>query len=404
MNFESSARVKELSNKLWDFMHSRVFPAESVQHSQAESAGFSETPIKAELKAEARGRGLWNLFLSDSRWGAGLSNLEYAPLAEITGWSPELAPEALNCSAPDTGNMELLARFGTEDQQQRWLKPLLAGEIRSGFSMTEPAVASSDPGNLQARIEHSGRHYIVNAHKWWTTGAMRADCRLLIVMGVSDPDGDRHSRHSLLLVPADTPGVRIQRSTRLFGFDDAAEGGHAEIVYDNVRVPVANLLGELHQGFRLAQARLGPGRIHHCMRLIGMAERATHLMSLRAQERRVFGKALVEYGAIADWIADSRVEIDQARLLVLRAAWVMDTLGPSVASGDISAIKLVVPSTACRVIDRAIQVHGAAGFADDLPLARLYAQARMLRVGDGPDEVHRMVVARQELKRQSSGH
>ena len=400
MDFEVSARVLELSENLWDFMRLHVFPVEAAHRLEDVRGEFKISELQGTLKNEARRRGLWNLFLPDPRWGAGLSNLEYAPLAEITGWSPDLAPEALNCSAPDTGNMELLARYGTEEQQQRWLKPLLEAEIRSAFSMTEPAVASSDPTNLQGRIELDGDELVINARKWWTTGAMRPDCRLLIVMGVSDPDGARHARHSLVLVPTDTPGVDIKRSTALFGFHGAAEGGHAEIVYENVRVPAANLLGSLHSGFEVAQARLGPGRIHHCMRLIGMAERAVQLMSERAEQRSAFGNLLAEYDAVAGGIAESRVEIEQARLLVLRAAWAMDTQGPKEAAQDISMIKLVVPRMACRVIDRAIQVHGGAGFSDDFPLARLYAQARMLRVGDGPDEVHQMVVGKRERKRQ----
>ncbi len=400
MDFQVSAHVQELSENLWAFMRTHVFPVEAAHREEEAQAGFIMSPLQHALKAEARRRGLWNLFLPDARWGAGLSNLEYAPLAEITGWSPDLAPEALNCSAPDTGNMELLARFGTEEQQERWLKPLLAGEIRSGFSMTEPAVASSDPTNLQGRIERDGDEFVVTARKWWTTGAMRPDCRLLIVMGVSDPDGERHGRHSLLLVPTDTPGVQIQRSTSLFGFSGGTEGGHAEIVYDHVRVPAANLLGGLHRGFEVAQARLGPGRIHHCMRLIGMAERAVHLMAERGERRSAFGRPLAEHDSIAGGMAESRVEIEQARLLVLRAAWAMDTHGPQAAAADISMIKLVVPRMACRVIDLSIQVHGGAGFSDDFPLARLYAQARMLRIGDGPDEVHRMVVAKRERKRQ----
>jgi len=405
MDFAYSARTTQLIRELRDFMESHVVPAERVLRDQVADAGGSlsfEPPVKDELKREARTRGLWNLFLPDERWGAGLTNLEYAPLAEITGWSHDLAPEALNCSAPDTGNMELLAQFGTPAQQERWLVPLLEGEIRSCFSMTEPEVASSDASNIRTRIERDGDHYVVNGRKWWSSGAMRGRCKVLVVMAVTDPDADRDRRQSMILVPVDTPGVRIIRSTTVFGYAHPTVGGHAEIVYDEVRVPVENLLGEEGAGFAIAQARLGPGRIHHCMRLLGQAEQALELMCRRARERIAFGKRLADQGVIQEWIADSRIELEQARLLVLKTAWLMDTVGNKGARAEISAIKVVVPSVAAKVIDRAIQTFGGAGVSDDFPLAASYTEARYLRIGDGPDEVHRRVVARQELAKYES--
>jgi acyl-CoA dehydrogenase len=353
-----------------------------------------------ELKAAARDGGLWNLFLADERWGAGLTNVEYAPLAEITGWSPGIAPEALNCAAPDTGNMEILAEFGTPEQQERWLTPLLAGEIRSGFAMSEPDVASSDATNIRARIVKQGDEYVIDGRKWWTTGAMSARCAFVIFMGVTDPDADVHRRQSMILVPLDTPGVTVERGLSVFGY--AGGGGDAEIVFDGVRVPATNLLGEEGGGFAIAQARLGPGRIHHCMRAIGMAERALDLMCRRAVARTAFGKELARQGVIQHWIAESRMEIEQARLLVLKTAWLMDTAGKEAARVEVSAIKVAVPRMALKVIDRAIQVHGAAGVSQDTPLAELYAAVRTLRIADGPDEVHEMVIARRELRRFAS--
>lgn len=401
MDFAHSDRAEQFQHRLLDFMDERIYPAEPVFREQRAAAKgvYTRLPIIDELKVDARKRGLWNLFLPDDRWGAGLTNLEYAPLAEISGRSPFLAPEAMNCAAPDTGNMEILAAFGTPDQQQRWLVPLLEGEIRSCFSMTEPEVASSDASNIATRIERDGDSYVISGRKWWSSGAMDERCRIAIVMGISNPDGDRHRRHSMVLVPLDAPGVEVQRSTSVFGFDDAVHGGHAEIVYNNVRVPVQNLLGEQDAGFAIAQARLGPGRIHHCMRLMGMAERAFELMCARAHERRPFGKTLAEQGVIQDWIAESRIAIEQARLLVLKTAWLMDTVGNRGARIEISAIKVAAPRVAEQVIDRAIQVFGGAGVSEDTPLPELYAQARLLRIADGPDEVHKMSIARRELFR-----
>jgi acyl-CoA dehydrogenase len=403
VDFDYSERTRLLRDELLDFMRSHVHPAEPRldEHlRQTTDPLRDEPPVKAELKAAARARGLWNLFLPDPRWGAGLTNLEYAPLAEITGWSPDLAPEALNCSAPDTGNMELLALFGSDEQQRRWLAPLLDGEIRSSFSMTEPAVASSDPTNLETRIERDGDEYVVNGHKWWSSGALRDHCRLLLVLGVSDPDADRHRRHSMILVPMDTPGVRVLRSTDVFGYEHA--GGHAEIVYDNVRVPVENLLGEQGAGFAMAQARLGPGRIHHCMRLLGQGERALELMCRRASSRVAFGRHIADFDTVRHDIAESRIELEQARLLVLKTAWLMDTVGNKGARTEIAAIKVAVPRVVARIVDRAIQVHGAAGLSGDFPLARFYADARLLRIGDGPDEVHKASIARHELRRHAA--
>jgi acyl-CoA dehydrogenase len=352
-----------------------------------------------ELKEEARKLGLWNLFLPNQRWGAGLTNLEYAPLAEVTGWSPFIAPETINCSAPDTGNMELLAEFGTAEQQQRWLVPLLEGEIRSCFSMTEPDVASSDANNIDTRIERDGDHYVISGRKWWSSGAMSERCKLAIVMGVSATDGDRHRRHSMIIVPLDAVGVHVRRSTTVFGYDDGPHGGHAEILYDGVRVPVANLIGEEGAGFAIAQARLGPGRIHHCMRLVGMAERALHLLCQRVEGRVTFGRKLADQGVIQDWIAEARVQIEQVRLLVLKTAYLMDTVGNKGARTEISAIKVAAPRLAVWVLDRAIQAYGGAGVSQDVPLASMYAYARILQIADGPDEVHKMALARRERER-----
>jgi len=399
MEFTYSERVEDLRGRLLAFMDSHVYPAEANYRDQIIAAGdpYFHPPVLEELKTEARARGLWNLFLPDKRWGAGLSNMEYAPLAEITGRSPSIAPEALNCSAPDTGNMEILAEFGTPEQQEGWLRPLLDGQIRSSFAMTEPDVASSDATNIRTRIERDGDQFIVNGRKWFISGAMSGRCKIAIVMGVTDPDAEPHRRQSMVLIPMDTPGVSIRRGLAVFGYRSA--GGEAEIELRDVRVPASNLLGEEGGGFAIAQARLGPGRIHHCMRAIGMAERALDLMCRRALDRSAFGKRLAEHEVIADWIARSRVEIEQARLLVLKTAWLMDTVGKEGARIEISAIKVAAPEVATKVIDRAIQVHGAAGLSEDFLLAELYAAARALRILDGPDEVHAMVIARRELKR-----
>jgi acyl-CoA dehydrogenase len=397
VDFSYSARVEELRSELLDFMQRHVYPAEAVFREQVEAQGdpHRTPPIMEDLKAEARRRGLWNLFLPDKRWGAGLTNLEYAPLAEITGRSLFLAPEALNCQAPDTGNMEILAQFGTPEQQERWLRPLLDGEIRSCFSMTEPEVASSDATNIQSRIVREGDEYVINGHKWWTSGIADPRCRVIIFMGKTDLDAESHRQQTMVLVPVDTPGVTVVRTLPVFGFDEGH--GHCEVRYENVRVPVTNRLGEEGGGFGIAQARLGPGRIHHCMRAIGMAERAFELMRERVRTRVAFGKPLAEQGVIQDWIAESRIEIEQARLLVLKAAWLMDTVGARGARVEISAIKVAAPRVACNVIDRAIQAHGAGGMSDDFPLAHMYAWARALRLADGPDEVHKMALARREL-------
>ncbi len=403
MDFDFDPKVEGLRQRLLAFMEERVYAAEAVHAAQLADAGdpYAYVPIMDELKAEARARGLWNLFLGDERFGAGLSNVAYAPLAEITGWVPQLAPEAMNCSAPDTGNMEILAEFGTPEQQQRWLQPLLEGEIRSGFCMTEPDVASSDATNIRSRIVREGNEYVINGRKWWTTGAMSSRCRVMIFMGVTDPSADQHHRQSMVLVPTHTPGVTVRRGLSVFGYQGG--GGDAEIVFEDVRVPTTNLLGDEGGGFAIAQSRLGPGRIHHCMRAIGMAERALDLLCRRAVARTAFGKELARQGVIQDWIARSRVEIEQARLLVLKAAWLIDTVGKEAARVEISAIKVAVPQMALDVIDRAIQVHGAAGVSQDTPLAAMYAAARTLRIVDGPDEVHRMVIARRELKRHLPG-
>jgi acyl-CoA dehydrogenase len=399
MDFGFDAATEGLRGRLLDFLDSHVYPAEPIFAAQAaELAGtWRRPPVMAELKAAARRRGLWNLFLPHSSYGAGLTNLQYAPLAELTGRSPWIAPEALNCAAPDTGNMELLAMFGTPEQRERWLEPLLAGEIRSAYSMTEPGVASSDATNIATRITRDGDDYVVSGRKWWSTGAMAPQCKVAVVMGVTDPDADRHRRQSMILVPLDAPGVTIVRSTSVLGYGDATHGGHAEIHYDDVRVPASNLIGEEGGGFAIAQARLGPGRIHHAMRLIGMAERALELMCGRVAGRVAFGRPLAEQGVVREWIADARIRIEQVRLLVLKTAWLMDTVGNKGARVEISAIKVAAPEVARWVIDRAIQAHGGAGVSGDTPLAALYAKARYLQIADGPDEVHRMAVARREL-------
>jgi acyl-CoA dehydrogenase len=404
MDFGFDARTSELYDDLHDFLVERVYPAEQVHAEQVAAAGdpWSRPAVMDELKAEARKRGLWNLFLPDARHGAGLTNLQYAPLAELTGRSPHLAPEALNCAAPDTGNMELLAEFGSAVQQERWLRPLLEGEIRSAFCMTEPEVASSDATNIATRIRRDGDEYVISGRKWWSSGAMDPRCSIFIVMGKTDSDADRHRQQSMVLVPRDTPGVTVHRGMTVFGFTDGAHGGHAEISFDEARVPADHLVGGEGDGFAIAQARLGPGRIHHCMRLIGMAERALELLCQRTSERIAFGRPLAEQGVIRDWIAESRVRIEQARLLVLKTAWLMDTVGNKGAHTEIQAIKIATPAMAEWVLDKAIQGYGAAGVSQDTPLAALWAQARTLRLADGPDEVHRASLARRELRRWAS--
>ncbi|MFD8994104.1 acyl-CoA dehydrogenase family protein [Streptomyces abikoensis] len=402
MDFAFDARTEELRARLLAFMDEHVYPAEAVAEEQrAGLASLWEVPpVVEELKAEAKRRGLWNLFLPDERYGAGLTNLQYAPLAEITGRSPQLAPTALNCAAPDTGNMEVLAQFGTEEQKKRWLEPLLAGEIRSAFAMTEPDVASSDATNIETRIERDGDAYVITGRKWYISGALHPDCRVFIVMGKTDPEGaDIRRQQSMVLVPRDTPGVEVRRAMRVYGYEDHYHGGHAEVVLDGVRVPADHLVGEEGGGFAIAQARLGPGRIHHCMRLIGMAERAIELMCRRAVSRTAFGKPLAAQGVVQEWIADSRVAVEQLRLLVLKTAWLMDTVGNRGAHTEIQAIKIATPRTVTEIIDKAVQLHGAGGVSQDFPLAELWAAARTLRLADGPDEVHRRSLARRELAR-----
>ena len=398
MDFEHSARSTELQERLVEFMDRHIYPNERVYAEQLLSQDdvHAQPPIMEELKTEARSRGLWNLFLPDPEYGAGLSNLDYAPLAEIMGRSP-IAPEATNCAAPDTGNMEILVEFGTPEQKDTWLKPLLEAEIRSCFGMTEPGVASSDPTNLASTIVRDGNDYVVNGRKWWTSGAADPRCKVCLFLGLSNPDADRYLQHSLVLIPMDAPGVNVVRTLPVFGYD--AGHGHCEIAFEDVRIPASNLLGEEGGGFLIGQARLGPGRIHHCMRAIGMAERALELMCRRAHERTAFGIPLSKQGVIRDWIAEARVDIEQARLLTLKAAWMMDTVGKERARTEISAIKLAAAELATWVIDRAIQVHGGAGVSDDFPLAMMYAHARTLHIVDGADEVHKMVIARQELAR-----
>ena len=401
MDFAYDAKTEELRTKLLTFMDEHVYPAEAVLEQQLHDAEdpWQRQPILEELKAEARRQGLWNLFLPDTEHGAGLTNLQYAPLAEITGRSPHLAPEALNCAAPDTGNMEVLAMFGTDEQKKQWLQPLLDGEIRSAFCMTEPDVASSDATNIATRIERDGDDYVINGRKWWSSGAMNPNCAIFIVMGKTDPGADRHRQQSQILVPRDTPGITVQREMRVFGYGDHAHGGHAEIVFDDVRVPATNLIAGEGEGFAIAQARLGPGRIHHCMRLIGMAERALELMCRRAVSRVAFGKPIATQGVVQEWIAEARVRIEQARLLVLKTAWLMDTVGNKGAHTEIQAIKIGTPLMTEWVLDKAIQAHGAGGVSQDTPLAELWVAARTLRLADGPDEVHRMSLAKRELKK-----
>ena len=395
VNFEFNDKVKNLQRRLQAFLDEHVYPNEQRFHDEIERDRWKPTRIIEELKPKARAAGLWNLFLPDDENGAGLTNLEYAPLCELMGRS-HMAPEVFNCSAPDTGNMEVLARYGTPEQKDRWLKPLLAGEIRSCFAMTEPAVASSDATNISARIVRDGGHYIINGRKWWTSGAGDPRCKIAIFMGKTDPSAPSHQQQSMILVPMDAPGVKIERMLSVFGYDHAPHG-HGEVTFENVQVPAANILLGEGRGFEIAQGRLGPGRIHHCMRCIGVAERALETMCKRVQARVAFGKPLAEQGTIRADIAASRVEIEQARLLTLKAAHLMDTVGNKVARAEISMIKVVAPNVALRVLDRAIQAHGGAGVSEDTFLASAWAAVRTLRIADGPDEVHTEAIARREL-------
>ncbi|HJQ77959.1 MAG TPA: acyl-CoA dehydrogenase family protein [Acidimicrobiia bacterium] len=403
MDFSYSDKVEDLRGRLLEFMDSHVYPAEPLYRHQMEEAGdpHHHPAVIEDLKKEARSRGLWNLFLPDPELGAGLSVLEYAPLAEITGRSVHLAPEALNCSAPDTGNMEILHMFGTPEQKEVWLHPLLEGEIRSCFSMTEPDVASSDATNIRTRIDRDGDDYVITGRKWFSSGAASTRCKFSIVMGVSNPEADRHRMQSMVIVPMDTPGVVIEREPLVFGYQD--RGGHPQILFDGVRVPVSNLLGEEGGGFAIAQARLGPGRVHHCMRAIGAAERCLDLMVQRSQARTAFGRPLSEQGVVREWIANARIQIEQVRLLVLKTAWMIDNMGTKSARVEIAAIKVAAPNLLTSIADDAMQLFGAAGFTEDWPLANLYSMGRWLRIADGPDEVHLRSVARAELGRLGPG-
>ncbi|MCI0543393.1 MAG: acyl-CoA dehydrogenase family protein [Actinobacteria bacterium] len=403
MDFAYSGRVEELRGRLNEFMDSHVYPAETVYREQMTAAGdpHHHPQIIEDLKKEARSRGLWNLFLPDATHGGGLGVLEYAPLAEITGRSPHLAPEALNCSAPDTGNMEILHMFGTPEQKETWLHPLLEGEIRSCFSMTEPDVASSDATNIRTTITRDGGQWVITGRKWFSSGAASTRCRFSIVMGVTNPEADPHRMQSMVIVPLDTPGVVVEREPTVFGYQE--RGGHPQIHFDGARVPHDHLLGEEGGGFAIAQARLGPGRIHHCMRAIGAAERCLDLMIQRSKARVAFGKTLAEQGVVQEWIADARIRIEQARLLVLKTAWLIDRHGTKGARTEIAAIKVVAPEVLTWVADRAIQSFGAAGFTEDFPLAEMYSMGRWLQIADGPDEVHRRSVARTELGRLEPG-
>ena len=397
MNFEYSNKVKDLQDKLTNFMNEHVYKNEAVYKEEVEKGGRWCVPkIMEDMKSKAKAQGLWNLFLPESDLGAGLTNTEYAPLCEIMGRSP-IGAEVFNCSAPDTGNMEVLVRYGTKEQQNQWLTPLLNGEIRSAFAMTEPDVASSDASNIQASIYRKGDEYVINARKWWTSGAMDPRCKIMIFMGKTDPNADKYKQQSMILVPIDTPGVKVLRHLPVFGYDHAPHG-HAEVDFKDVKVPVSNILLGEGRGFEIAQGRLGPGRIHHCMRLIGQAERALELMVKRAKSRVAFGKPISEQGVVMHAIAESRAEIEQARLLVLKTAHMMDTVGNKIARKEISMIKVVAPNMATKIIDRAIQVHGGGGVSSDFPLSYAYGHARTLRLADGPDEVHRMSVAKLEMR------
>ncbi|MQY29402.1 acyl-CoA dehydrogenase family protein [Nocardia aurantia] len=395
--FTPSDRSLKYQHELLAFMDEQVYPAEPVYEEQMAASGdpHHHPRILEDLKAEARRRGLWNLFHPHPQWGPGLSNLEYAPLAEIMGHSPALAPEACNCAAPDTGNMEVFTLFGTAAHHERWLQPLLEGEIRSAFAMTEPGVASSDATNIEMRMRRDGDHYVLNGRKWFASNAMHKNCRVLIVMGKTDPDAPKHRQQSMMVVPIDAPGVTVVRNLPVFGYRDRE--GHAEITFEDVRVPVEDVLKGEGEGFAISQARLGPGRIHHCMRAIGMAERALELLCARAESRTTFGQKISDRANIQDWIAEARIDIEQARLLTLKAAWMMDTVGNKAAQVEIAAIKVAAPNMALRIVDRAIQVYGGAGVTEDFPLASMYAHLRTLRLADGPDEVHKRSIARAEL-------
>lgn len=404
MNFSYSEKVLSLQKKLTQFMEDYIYPNEQLYEeyvNQQNNRWETVPPIIEELKEKAKAQGLWNLFLPESEYGAGLTNLEYAPLCEIMGRS-HIAPEVFNCAAPDTGNMEVLVRYGTKEQKEKWLNPLLNGEIRSCFSMTEPEVASSDATNIEASIIRDGDEYVINGRKWWSSGAGDPRCKISIVMGKTNRDAPKHEQQSMILIPMDTRGLKVERHVPVFGYDHAPHG-HMEITYTDVRVPVSNILWGEGKGFAIAQGRLGPGRIHHCMRLIGSAERAVDEMCRRVQQREAFGKKLSQQGVIQDWIAQSRIEIEQARLLTLKAAYMMDTVGNKEAKQEIAMIKAVAPQMALNVLDRAIQAFGGAGVSDDTPLAFMWAQARTLRIADGPDEVHRAQIAKLELKKYSEG-
>jgi acyl-CoA dehydrogenase len=398
VDFELSPRASDFRRRLVDFMKEHIYPNEVVYAEQVTESprAHSTPPVMPRIQEEARSRGLWNLWLGDARDGSGLQNVEYAPLAEIMGRSP-IASEATNCSPPDTGNMEVLIEFGTEQQRHEWLTPLLDGRIRSCFAMTEPDVAGSDATNIRSSIVRDGDEYVINGRKWWITGAADPRCRIVFFLGKSNPAGERHDQHSIVLVPMNTPGVKVTRTLRVFGYDEVH--GHCDISFDNVHVPAANLLGAEGQGFLMTQARLGSGRIHHCMRVIGMAERALELMCRRVHSRSAFGAPLAQQGVIQDWIAEARIRIEQTRLLILKAAWAMDTGGKEKARVEIAASKVAAAGLGTWVIDRAIQAHGGGGLSDDWPLAAMYAQARTLHILDGADEVHKMVIARHELKR-----
>jgi acyl-CoA dehydrogenase len=402
MDFAFSERGKEYLERVQAFMDECVYPSEPVYDEQMQAAGHPNfhPPVIDELKEEARSRGLWNLFhpnASDDPYAPGLSNAQYAPIAELSGRSPIIAPEAMNCAAPDTGNMEVLDRFGTDEQKERWLRPLMDGEIRSAFAMTEPAVASSDATNIETHIERDGDEYVINGRKWWTSNALHRNCKVLIVMGKTDPDGPKHRQQSMIIVPIDTPGVTVLRGLPVFGYMDRE--GHAEVLLEDVRVPADSLIAGEGDGFMISQARLGPGRIHHCMRSIGMAERSLDLLCRRALERESFGRPLAENANIQDWIAEARIELEMVRLLTLKTAWLMDTVGNRNARVEIAAIKVAAPAVSLKVIDRAIQVYGGAGVSDDFPLALFYAHQRTLRIADGPDEVHKRTIAQQELRK-----
>lgn len=399
MDFELTDRCKEFQERLQAFMDERIYPAEVVYREEMRDSGNPnhQPAILEDLKEDAQSRGLWNLFHPHEEWGPGLLNAEYAPLAEIMGRSPSLAPEATNCSAPDTGNMEVLTLFGTDEHKELWLKPLLAGEVRSAFAMTEPGVASSDATNIETQIVRDGDEFVINGRKWWTSNALHQNCKVMIVMGKTNPSGPPHRQQSMIVVPLDTPGVEIMRGLPVFGYQDRE--GHAEVDFKDVRVPVTALLAEEGDGFAISQARLGPGRIHHCMRSIGAAERALDLMCERALDRVTFGRPVAERANVQDWIAEARIELEMIRLLTMKTAWLMDTVGNRHARTEIAAIKVAAPQVALKILDRAIQVHGGGGVSDDFPLAELWAHQRTLRLADGPDEVHKRSIYRNEMRR-----